>query len=118
MGEVLLKKEEFVKIINRLEKATEIQDKVSSIFRNSIDNIENDFMNAGSLQISHESVVVNLLEMIFGDEYFNISYFIYDLNYGKEYKPDSITDTDGNTIDFSTAEGVYDYLVEYKSKDL
>ena len=117
MGEVLLTKEEFVKIINRLEKATEIQDKVSSIFRSSTDNIENDFMNAGSLQISHESVVVDLLEKIFCDEYFNISYFIYELNYGKEYKPDSITDTDGNTIDFSTAEKLYDYLVECKSKD-
>jgi len=28
------------------------------------------------------------------------------------------TYADGNTIDFGTAEGVYDYLVEYKSKDL
>ena len=118
MGEVLLTKEEFVKILNRLEKATEIQDKVSSIFRSSTENIENDFMNAGSLQISHESVVVNLLEKIFGDENFNdISYFIYDLNYGKEYKPNSITDDDGDVIDFSTAEKLYDYLVECKMDD-
>lgn len=112
MGEVLLTKEEFVKILNRLERATEIQDKVSSIFRSSTENIENDFMNAGSLQISHESVVIDLLEKIFGDEHFNnISYFIYDLNYGKEYTQDSITDEDGDAIDFSTAEKLYDYLV-------
>lgn len=109
----LLSKEEFVKVINHLKEATELQDKVNQLFRNSRDNIENDNMNAASLQISHESTVVKLLEKIMGDNnmvWSDIEYFIYELDYGKRYKQGSVTDADGKEIDFSTAEKLYDYL--------
>ena len=113
----LLSKEEFVEIINRLKEATDLRDKVDQLFHASRSNIENDNMNAASLQISHESAVVNLLQKIMGDNdenYPDISYFIYELDYGKRYKHGSVTDADGKDIDFSIAEKLYDYLTTKK----
>ena len=108
--EMLLSKREFVDILKRLQTATELVDKVGELFRNSRDNLENDFCNGAGLQISHEGIVVQLLEKIMDDSYGNISYFIYELDYGKEYKEGCISDDNG-IIDISTAEKLYDFLV-------
>ena len=109
--EVPLDKREFVRIINRLRESSELVDKVNDLFRESRDNIECDFCNGAGLQISHESLVVNLLEKLMRDHIENISYFIYELQFGKRYKPGMITGTEGN-IDLSSAEALYDYLVQ------
>lgn len=42
--------------------------------------------------------------------YSDLSYFIYDLNWGKDYKPGSIKDEDENDIDFSTVDKVWEYF--------
>ena len=73
--------------------------------------MEADFCNGASLQISHESVVVELLEKLMHDVADDISYFIYELDYGRKYKPGYITYADGQEIDFSTAEKLYDYFL-------
>ena len=108
--EMPLSKKEFVDIITRLQTATELVDKVEELFRQSRDNLENDFCNGAGLQISHEGIVVRLLEKIMGDSYGNISYFIYELDYGKAYKDGCISDDNG-IIDIGTAEKLYDFLV-------
>ena len=114
--EMPLSKKEFVDIINRLHTATDLVDKVEELFRNSRDNLGNDFCNGAGLQISHEGIVVQLLEKIMGDSCGNISYFIYELDYGKEYKEGCISDNNG-FIDISSAEKLYDFLmIEYGSK--
>lgn len=110
--EVLLTKEEFVDIINRLRESSELVDKVNELFRKSRENIECDFCNGAGLQISHEGIVVNLLEKLMRDKYENISYFIYELNFGDEYQEGCIYDDNGN-IDISTADKLYDYLMSY-----
>ncbi|MBP3325091.1 MAG: hypothetical protein J6L77_01555 [Coprococcus sp.] len=109
--EAPLTKREFVDIINRLHEASELVDKVEELFRNSRDNLECDFCNGASLQISHEGIVVNLLEKLMRDKGSDISYFIYELDYGKDYHEGCISDENGN-IDFSTPEKLYDYLVK------
>lgn len=108
---MVISKEEFCEIISDLKEAYRLQSAVNELFGKSKDNIKNDFCNAGSLQISHESIVVKLLEVIFEND--NISYFIYELDYGERYKPGSVTEIiDGKreNIDFSTPEKLYDYL--------
>lgn len=60
--EVTLTKQEFVDILNRLREATELVDNVEELFRDSRDNLEYDFCNGAWLQISHEGIVVKLLE--------------------------------------------------------
>ena len=84
--EVPLMKQEFVEILNRLREATELVDKVEELFRSSRENLECDFCNGAGLQISHEGIVVKLLEKLMQDSFGIISYFIYELDYGREYQ--------------------------------
>ena len=106
----MISKEKFLEIINRLKSYNELQNKINDLFKENIDNKEEDFMNAGSICIGHESVVVYLLEKIFDTDM--ISYFIYELDYGKKYKAGCVLDENMNEIDLSTAEKMYDYLVK------
>ena len=115
--EVPLTKQEFVGILNRLREATELVDKVEELFRDSRENLESDFCNGAGLQISHEGIVVKLLEKLMQDSAGNISYFIYELDYGREYREGCVSDKKGN-INISTPEKLYDYLMkEYSLKN-
>ncbi|MCQ2522646.1 MAG: hypothetical protein MJ105_09760 [Lachnospiraceae bacterium] len=105
--------EEFVSIIDRLRETSDLVDKVDELFRNSRENIENDFCNAAGLQISHESVVVKLLKKLMHDKHEWIDYFIYELDYGRNYEPGMIKEADGTNIDLSSAEALYGYLKSY-----
>ena len=80
--EVTLTKQEFVDILNRLREATELVDKVEALFRDSRENLECDFCNGAGLQISHEGIVVKLIEKLMQNSAGNIPYFIYELDYG------------------------------------
>ena len=106
----MISKEKFVEIINRLKNYNELQDKIDNLFKDNIENRERDFINAGSICIGHEGVVVYLLEKIFDTDM--ISYFIYELDYGKKYKAGCVLDENMNEIDLSTAEELYDYLIK------
>lgn len=106
----MITKERFIQIINRLENYNKLQEQINSLFDECIDNKENDFCNAGSICIGHESVVVELLENMFNTDM--ISYWIYELDYGKEYKDGYVQDGKGNNIDISTLEKLYDYLIK------
>lgn len=112
----LLTKQEFVDVINRLREANVLVDKVEELFRNSRDNLECDFYNGASLLISHEGIVVKLLEKLMQDSGGDISYFIYELDYGKDYQEGCLSDENGN-IDISTPEKLYEFLtMEYEKK--
>lgn len=108
--QMIISKDKFVEIINRLKNYNDLQDKINDLFKENIDNKEMDFMNAGSICIGHESVVVYLLERMFDTDM--ISYFIYELEYGKKYTEGCVLDENMNEIDLSTAEKLYDYLVQ------
>lgn len=106
----MISKEKFVEIINRLRNYNDLQNKIDGLFKENIDNKENDFINAGSICIGHESVVVYLLENMFDTDM--ISYWIYELDYGERYTEGCVLDENMNNIDLSTAEKLYDYLVQ------
>jgi len=108
----VLSQEEFVDIINRLREASDLQEQVNRIFRNSRENLENDFGNAAALQISHESTVVFLLKKVLCDKYDHIEYFIYELDYGRKYESGMITDENGQDIDIHTPELLYDFILD------
>lgn len=106
----MITKERFVQILRRLENYNKLQEQINSLFDECIDNKENDFCNAGSICIGHESVVVELLENMFDTDM--ISYWIYELDYGRKYKDGYVLDGEGNIVDLSTLEKLYDYLIE------
>lgn len=106
----VLSEQEFVDVMNRLREASALQEQVNKLFRNSRENIENDFCNAAALQISHESTVVFLLKKMLHDEYEYIDYFVYELDYGRKYEAGMITDENGQDIDIHTPELLYDFI--------
>lgn len=113
---MLVNKNEFIKIINRLKDYSKLQDKINDLFKDLLDNKEQDFCNAGSICIGHESVVVKLLEDMFETDL--LSWWIYELDYGKEYKPGCLTEDDME-IDVSTADKLYDVLMKnYERKNI
>ena len=106
----MITKKEFVNIINRLRNYNDLQNKIDELFENNIDNQEMDFMNAGSICVGHESIVVKLLENMFNDKN-TISWWLYEHNYGRGFSLGDL-EVAGVEIDLSTPEKLYDYLIE------
>lgn len=60
----------------------------------------------------YENAYVNLLCKVMSDNYDateDITYFIYELDFGSNWRPGSLTDN-GEDIDISTASKLYDYV--------
>ena len=107
-----MNKARFVKIINRLKAADQLQNDINDLMRIARDNIEQDFMNAAGLMINHQDAVIELLEEIMEDEYDTISWWIYDTNYGKD-RAEIYSGKDNRVIaKLDTPEALYDYLIE------
>jgi len=56
-----------------------------------------------------ESCYVDVLKDAMKDTSGDIDYFIYDLNWGKEYAPGCVTENEVD-LDFSSVDALYDYL--------
>lgn len=104
----------FVQILNRLKNYIELQDQINELFKNFVDNKEQDFCNAGGICIGHESVVIDLLETMFETDL--ISWWIYELDYGKNYTDGCLMENDKN-IDVSTPEKLYEVLIKELEKN-
>ena len=107
----MISKEKFVEIINKLKEIDGFIKETNEKARQLNDAVISDFFNASSLSISHETIVIELLENIF-EEWDVLSWWIYELDYGRKYTDGCISDKNGNVIDLSTAEKLYDYLVK------
>ena len=57
------------------------------------------------------STVIDLLEFIFNDENQWINYWIFELEFGKDYKDGDAKDADGSNIPLKTVEDLYELLV-------
>ena len=69
---------------------------------------------------NYESQMIKVLENVFDDTNEWISYFIYELDFGRKWKPGCVTE-DGKDIPLSTPEQLYDMIsenLEYKIQDL
>ena len=66
----------------------------------------------GVSEISHESTVVFLLKKMMYDKYDYIEYFIYELDYGREYEIGMVEDEHGQDIDIHTSDLLYDFLAQ------
>lgn len=105
-----MNKHKFVKIINRLKEARQLQDNINDLMNKAKDNIRHDFMNAASLMINHEDTVVELLEEIMDDDGSWISWWLFETNAGESRT--EIYDKDDNVIaDIKTPENLYDFLI-------
>lgn len=104
-----MNKEKFCEILERVERANKFAESVDNLCWNYSHDNKTD-VNMFGLGLGLDTDVVNLLAEIMQDEGEDISYFCWEIDFGREYKPGIIKDKDGNDIDFSDAEHLYDYL--------
>lgn len=107
----MITKKEFVDIINKLKQVNDFVDETNDKARQLNDAIISDFFNASSLSISHETLVVKLLENMFNDDVGIISWWLYELDYGRKFELGDFR-IDEKPVDISTPEKLYDYLIK------
>ena len=95
---------DFVHIMNNLEKQSEQSTKVNRLLGEIFED-GGGFPREGNLI----NIIVDLLKQNLNDTD-DIEYFMYELDYGKEWKTGMIT-VDDIDIDLSSAEKLYDYLI-------
>ena len=107
-----LTKEQFVEYVGRI-KATYEKDNMLS---EAIETACEDNCRVIGLYTSECSTMVELLSLAMGLDIGTrdgntLEYFIWELNFGEDYKTGCYTEQDGTPIDISTVEKLYDYIV-------
>lgn len=107
----MISKEKFVSILEEMKELHDIEDKINELGRKCSNDSIRDF-GFFSYMTCQDETIIDLLCTIFKDSDI-ISWWIYDLDFGRAYKDGCITEDNGNTIiDLSTADKLYDYLVK------
>ena len=99
----------FAVILDRLREAEDLTRQINALIHRYRDRVECDACNAAAIQISHESLVVELLMQIMQDDEREIEHFIYETDYGRQL--DHMLGKE-RSMRFQTAEGLYDYLLD------
>ena len=104
----LLSREEFNRVIFEYKKNFDFIDEVNQLFRK--------YKYDGEIYLGSD-VVIDLLTYIFDDQDEWISYWMSELDFGKEYEDGYIKDRDGKHIPLKTSDNLYDLLVDnYRSR--
>lgn len=103
-------KEEFVKTINKLETASDSEWNIWMALKDNGVWVDDERDGLENSVIELLSYLVNPIRPDLAKE--DIEYFVYELDFGREFEIGNIMDKDGNPIDFSSAEKLYDYFVE------
>ena len=101
-----MNKELFVDTMNKIEELVREQDE----FDNLLHKIDNEF-GGGYIYNKPIAILEDLLRILVNDKYDNISYYMWELDFGKEYKEGSITEEDGTPIPLSNASELYDLIM-------
>ena len=59
----------------------------------------------------YENMLSQVLKDTMQDKGDWIEYFLYEGDYGRDLKPDSVSEADGTPIDLTTPEKLYDFLI-------
>lgn len=106
----MISKEIFVNTMNRLESLDNKIDAVDAAFK----ELSPDF--CGLYITEPFDIVVDLLKDIFKDKYDSLEYFIYELDFLHNFHTGCVTQ-DGEPIDLSTWDKVYDHMIEIMEED-
>ena len=115
-SEPLISKQTFVKIMNTMRDREDLVVKLNDVIREYKTTLNEDFLDGNALVIGGEEEILELLEILMKDSCSDISYFMWEIDFGRDYEPGCFTDN-GQNIDISTAEKLYDYLVRTNFKN-
>lgn len=111
---MIITKEEFIQHINLLKETRQLEIQLCNVLKQMSDN--------GTCNLSlygrYETSILSLLkhEMNIDPENDWIEYFIYELDFGAKFKLGCVIEADGEAIDLSTPEALYEYLCTYYVK--
>lgn len=60
----------------------------------------------------YEILFLKTLKEAMDDKYDNIDYWVYEIDFGKNAKKDSITDKNGKNIPIKTLSNLYDIIIK------
>ena len=101
----MIEREKFKKYMTELKSLQENSRQISKALK--VLSNDNEFFLEKPIEI-----VFNMLVDTTNDQYGNISYFIYELNWGEKAKENSITDENGKNIPMFTLDDLYNKLEE------
>jgi hypothetical protein len=106
-----MNKEVFLKLMKDYKQLIDDIDNV----HNAMKKLDPDF---GGFCISRvEEFCSKVIKLSFDDKFEWISYYMYDLEWGKKYKKGSVTDKNGKNIPLKTLEDLYKLLTESKEEE-
>ena len=101
----MLSKEVFINVIEDVKRKCDYQSELNDFFRNH-------GADGYIFQPDCSESVLLLLEHIFKDKDGWISYYCFELDFGRNWKAGMITSKDGQDIPLSTPEDLYDLLLQ------
>lgn len=108
--------EEFDKYLNSIKAVYDLTSDLYSLY--NIDIVDNSVIS------NIETNCVKLLELIFNDSFETISYYCYDLNFGKEsnklkdgWDIQDVTDNKQQNYILNSNKALYDYLTRNEEED-
>ena len=104
-----ISKTTFSKILKQLMNANDLKNEVDDLIMEYAPE-GHDFMSGSGLSIDHECAVVELLELLTHDDADDIGWWCWEANYGR--RPDFTISINGQDVDLSTPEKLYDYLLD------
>ena len=109
---MVISKEKFFEILDYLQENAKFEKDLRQLLNKS--KRTTDFMDAAMFtDCQLTDYVIDLLELEFEDsDYGWISYWIYDLNFGQNWTPYSIIDSQGKTIRLKTKMDLYSFLIK------
>ena len=102
----MLNKELFLKTLATMEKYNNLTNEFCAV----LEKMSPDCYCDAFIYTDYELLLIESLKQYFDvDEMDTILYFIYDLNYGKEYMSNCFLENEKD-VDLSSAEKLYEYL--------
>lgn len=104
---MILSKEEFVDAIKEIKSISDYHEDLNEFFRkHNVDGyVYQPDGTVTSLKLLHK-----IFEKADKDDW--IDYFVYELNFGKNYEDGCVKDKNGSHIAMSNAEELYDFLLK------
>ncbi len=101
----MLSKEIFIKVIEDVKEKYDYQNELNTFYKSH-------GADGYIFQPDCAESVLLLLEYLFNDdEDHMISYFCYELDFGRSWKPGDVEDPNGQEIKMETPEDLYNFLV-------
>lgn len=106
MVRLMISKDRFVNIMERLEKLDSKMNRVDS----ALYDLSPDF---GGFHIPDVlEITLDILRDIFDDQDELIDYFVYELDFLRKFKWGCVRDKNDSPIDLSTWDKIYEFLIE------